>query len=253
MAITLLFVLGFAILSYPSFSEFYNKRISAQSVSDYEIKVEHYDRNVYGKMFEQASLYNSMRGLEENTLVYTDCLNVQNGMMGYIEIPQIGISLPIFHGTSESILQKAVGHLEWTALPTGEVGNHTVLTGHTGLPSARLFTDIDQLGRGDTFQLKILDQVFHYKVTHTNVVEPDEVDLLQADPSKDLVTLLTCTPYGINSHRLLIHGERYTPTEMEEEALVQALGRDFFFIEVAFVTLLSGILLWFFLLKKRRT
>lgn len=143
-----------------------------------------------------------------DTVAYQNCLNLGNGMMGYIEIPKIDVSLPIYHGTTESILQKGVGHLEWSTLPTGELGNNTVLTGHTGLPSAKLFTDVDQLELGDVFLLRILDEVFYYEVSNRSVVEPHEVDKISSTTTKDLVTLVTCTPYGINSHRLLVEAER---------------------------------------------
>ncbi len=207
--------MGIGILAYPTLSEQYNRHLSAQAVANYRQEITENADKDYSQLFAQAIAYNqgltqpkNEDGTNPSGYDYKECLNISNGMMGYIEIPKIAVSLPIYHGTTENVLQKAVGHLDWTSLPTGEIGNHTVLTGHTGLPSATLFTNVDQLVLGDDFQLNILNETFHYQVTEINVVEPHEVDSLTRDPYKELVTLVTCTPYGINSHRLLVQGER---------------------------------------------
>ena len=140
---------------------------------------------------------------------YAGLLNVSgNGVMGIINIPKINVELPIYHGTSEDVLKVGAGHVIGSSLPTGDVGSHAVISGHRGLPSAKLFTDLDQIKEGDTFTLSILDKEFTYTVDSITVVEPHEVDSLQPVEGKDYVTLVTCTPYGINSHRLLIRGER---------------------------------------------
>lgn len=131
-----------------------------------------------------------------------------SGVMGYLEIEKIKLKLPIYHGVSEEALEDGVGHLEGTSLPVGGETTHAVLFGHRGLPSAKLFTDLDQLEAGDTFQITVLDRVLVYEVTQTEVVLPEELNDLAVEPGKDQVTLVTCTPYGVNSHRLLIHGER---------------------------------------------
>ena len=136
--------------------------------------------------------------------------------MGYIEIPTIKLSLPIYHGTEDSVLQIAVGHLDWTSLPAGGESTHCVLSGHRGLPSAKLFTNLDQLVEGDTFVIRVLDEVLTYEVDRILIVEPDDVSALQIEPGKDLCTLVTCTPYGINSHRLLVRGHR---VENQSEAI----------------------------------
>jgi sortase A len=136
--------------------------------------------------------------------------------MGYIEIPKISCSLPIYHGTDEAVLQIAVGHIEGTSLPTGGAGTHTVLSGHRGLPSARLFTDLDQMEPDDLFVIRVLDRVMTYMVDQVLIVLPEEMDGLAIDPGEDYCTLVTCTPYGINSHRLLVRGRRTENVEMEQ-------------------------------------
>lgn len=146
---------------------------------------------------------------EEERAEYESLLNVSgNGIIGYIEIPMIQCSLPIYHGTEESVLQIAVGHIEGSSLPTGGAGTHCVLSGHRGLPSAKLFTDLDQLAEGDTFILRILDETLTYEVDQIRTVEPYELDDLGIEEGKDYCTLVTCTPYGINTHRLLVRGRR---------------------------------------------
>lgn len=143
-------------------------------------------------------------------------------MMGYLIIDKIDVYLPIYHGTSSAVLQKGIGHLEGSYLPTGELGNNTVLTGHTGLPSAELLTYLTDMEVGDTFEVEILNKTFVYQVFNIEVVEPSEIDSLQVIEGKDVVTLVTCTPYGVNSHRLLVQGEQIAVIEADEEADVQA-------------------------------
>ncbi|MFI3141002.1 MAG: class C sortase [Clostridia bacterium] len=153
---------------------------------------------------------------------YQELLNVNDGMMGYLIIDKIDVYLPIYHGTSSAVLQKGIGHLEGSYLPTGELGNNTVLTGHTGLPSAELLTYLTDMEVGDTFEVEILNKTFVYQVFNIEVVEPSEIDSLQVIEGKDVVTLVTCTPYGVNSHRLLVQGEQIAVIEADEEADVQA-------------------------------
>ena len=136
--------------------------------------------------------------------------------MGYIEIPSINVSLPVCHGTSDSVLQIAVGHLSWTSLPVGGESTHCVLSGHRGLPSAKLFTNLDRLVEGDTFVIRVLDEALTYEVDQILIVEPEDITALQIEPGKDLCTLVTCTPYGINSHRLLVRGHRVETAQAEE-------------------------------------
>ena len=185
-------------------------------ISNYDKSLEGLEKKDYEDIWERARVYNTalkevdrqfINGKSEDEH-YLRQLKVDNNMMGYLQIEKIGVSLPIYHGTSENILQVGVGHLEGSELPTGDVGNHTVLTGHRGLPSAKLFTDLDKLIVGDQFTLSILDKQLTYRVGKISIVEPEQVDALHVEPGEDLVTLVTCTPYGINSHRLLIQGVR---------------------------------------------
>ena len=160
---------------------------------------------------------------ETQSRAYSGLLNVDgSGIMGYIEIPKISVSLPIYHGTGEAVLQVGVGHLDWTSLPTGGEGTHTVLSGHRGLPSAKLFTHLDQMEVGDTFQLRILDEVLTYQVDQILIVLPEETSDLVIQKGKDYCTLITCTPYGINTHRLLVRGQRVETTEEVQAVRVTA-------------------------------
>ena len=157
---------------------------------------------------------------EEADEGYMSCLNLTgDGMMGYVEVPKIHVKLPIFHTTDEEVLQTAAGHLEGSSLPVGGEGTHAVISAHRGLPSAALFTDLDRLSEGDCFLLYILDDVLCYKVDQISVVEPEDTSALAAEDGLDLVTLLTCTPYGVNSHRLLVRGHRVPYEEIEDEAV----------------------------------
>lgn len=156
---------------------------------------------------------------EEEDDEYMSCLNLSgNGMMGYVEIPKINVKIPVFHTTDDEVLQKAAGHLEGSSLPIGGKSTHSVISAHRGLPSATLFTDLDKMKEGDHFLLYILDDILCYEVDKVSVVEPEETDGLAVEEGEDLVTLLTCTPYGVNSQRLLVRGHRvpYEETEMEE-------------------------------------
>jgi sortase A len=148
--------------------------------------------------------------------------------MGYVEIPEIAVTLPVYHGTDDAVLQVAVGHLEWTSLPVGGEGTHSVVSGHRGLPSAKLFTDLDKLMVGDLFMFRILDEVITYEVDQILIVEPHEIQNLQIMSGKDLCTLVTCTPYGINSHRLLVRGHR---VENPEESKIVRVTSDAMQIE----------------------
>ena len=173
--------------------------------------------------------------------------------MGYIEIPEISVSLPIYHGTSDSILQVAVGHLEWSSLPVGGEGSHCVLSGHRGLPSAKLFTDLDKIREGDIFLLRVLDEVLTYEVDKITIVEPSQVSDLQIVEGEDLCTLVTCTPYGVNTHRLLVRGHRI---ENIEEARTIRVTADALQIEPLLVAPFAAlplllVLLIILLLPKR--
>ena len=217
--IVLLFILfiGLSLLLYPSVSDYWNSLHQTRAIATYAENVAKLDNNQYDRLWEDARAYNQALGLrsnpyylsEEQKAEYERLLDVSGlGVMGYIEIPEIDVSLPIYHGTEESVLQIAVGHLEWTSLPVGGESTHCVLSGHRGLPSAKLFTNLDKLREGDTFLLRVLDEVLTYEVDQILIVEPQETQALQIVEGEDYCTLVTCTPYGVNTHRLLVRGHR---------------------------------------------
>ena len=213
----LIFLAGFGLLLYPTFSDWWNTIHQSRAVVSYIGSVTDLDNEEYDEMLEEAREYNAQlaRTRTEYTLTdeqleeYNSVLNVSGtGIMGYVDIPSIRVTLPIYHGTDEAVLQTAVGHIESTSLPVGGANTHCVISGHRGLPSARLFTDIDRLTVGDIFTLNVLDEVLTYEVEQILIVEPYDLSGLQIIPGRDLVTLVTCTPYGINTHRLLVRGHR---------------------------------------------
>lgn len=216
LIMVLFFFMGLSVLLYPSISSFYNSRVQSKAIVDYESILKNYDTNQYDEIFNKAAEYNvkvkklahpfSTHASIKN---YNDILNIDGtGMMGYITIEKIKVELPIYHGTSDKVLSKAVGHVEGSTLPIGGVGTHSVLSAHRGLPSSTLFTDLDRLEIGDTFVITVLDREFTYEVDNIVIVNPDKIDNLKIDENEDYVTLMTCTPYGINTHRLLVRGKR---------------------------------------------
>lgn len=220
----LVFLVGLSLLLYPTVSDYWNSLHQSRAIVEYAEQVANLDDERYVKLLADAQSYNESltkkedryEMSDEERAEYESLLNVSgNGIIGYIEIPLIGCSLPIYHGTDESVLQIAVGHIEGTSLPVGGVGSHCVLSGHRGLPSARLFTDLDKLEIGDTFILRVLDEAMTYEVDQILIVLPYEMEALEIDRKEDYCTLVTCTPYGINSHRLLVRGHR---VENQEEA-----------------------------------
>ncbi len=224
MILILILVVGLSLMLYPSFSNWWNEAHQSRAIAAYSQEVSKLDENRYDELWQQAWEYNrSLVGREDAYLLddsqkaeYERLLDVSGmGIMGYIEIPGLKVSLPIYHGTEESVLQVAVGHLEWTSLPVGGESTHCVLSGHRGLPSAKLFTDLDRLVVGDRFRLGVLDQVLTYEVDQILIVEPQDTEALLIEEGKDLCTLVTCTPYGINTHRLLVRGHR---VETEKDA-----------------------------------
>ena len=217
--IILLIVLiaGLSLLLYPSFSDWWNSMHQSRAVASYVEQVATIDKEQYAHLWEAAWNYNeSLVGrsnsyiLDENQKAeYNQILDIGGlGIMGYIEVPAIGVTLPIYHGTDEAVLQIAVGHLEWTSLPVGGESSHCVVSGHRGLPSAKLFTDLDKLVVGDVFIFRVLDEILTYEVDQILIVDPHETEALLIEEGKDLCTMITCTPYGVNSHRLLVRGHR---------------------------------------------
>ena len=215
--LVLIFLLGLSLLLYPAVSDYWNSKHQTRAIAVYSEEVSGLDKEQYQALWADAAAYNaSLRErdnayllTEEQKAAYEQLLNVSGlGIMGYIEIPSIDCSLPIYHGTEESVLQIAIGHLEWSSLPVGGESTHCVLSGHRGLPSAKLFTNLDKLQEGDVFMLRVLDEVLTYEVDQILIVEPQEIAALQIAEGEDLCTLVTCTPYGINTHRLLVRGHR---------------------------------------------
>lgn len=215
--LALLFLAGMSLVLYPTFSDYWNSYHQTQAISSYAEQVADLNAETYAEVWTAAEEYNQTLLERTNAFFLTDeqrerykkNLDVTGlGILGYIEIPEINCSLPIYHGTEESALQIAVGHLEWSSLPVGGENSHCVLSGHRGLPSAKLFSDLDKLEEGDYFILRVLDEVLTYEVDQIRIVEPQEVDTLLVVEGEDLCTLVTCTPYAINTHRLLVRGHR---------------------------------------------
>lgn len=206
--LVLLLAAGLSLLLYPSVSDYWNSLHASRAVTGYAQDVQSLTDDAYDAML-QAARETSYFLSEHQQAEYDGLLDVGGtGIMGYIEIPAINVSLPIYHGTDDNVLQIAAGHISWTSLPVGGESSHCVLSGHRGLPSAKLFTNLDQLVEGDTFTIRVLDEVLTYEVDQILIVEPEDVSALEIIPGRDLCTLVTCTPYGINTHRLLVRGTR---------------------------------------------
>ena len=239
--LTLGFLMGVCILLYPAFSEFWNSKTQSHAITNYESVLENLKPEDYTAIFEQAHTYN--RALYETTFPllhydqvpgYYDTLRLaESDMIGYVKIDRIGVELPIYHGTSEKVLSKGVGHLEGSSLPVGGENTHCVMSAHRGLPNAKLFTDLDRLEKGDTFQIIVLDQVLTYQVDFIKIIEPTEISDLQIIEGGGYCTLFTCTPYGINTHRLLVRGVRI---ETIKEKPVIYVSNEAFQLEPLLVT-----------------
>lgn len=262
--LVLLLLAGVSLLLYPSLSDYWNSMHQTRAIASYAETVSQLDTAQYDEMWKAAQDYNRSLAQRETAFALTDeqkaayesLLDVSGlGVMGYIEIPEIDCSLPIYHGTEESVLQVAVGHLEWSSLPVGGEGTHCVLSGHRGLPSAKLFTNLDKLAVGDTFLLRVLDEVLTYEVDQILIVEPEQVDALGIVPGEDYCTLVTCTPYGINTHRLLVRGHRVENTPEAARMHVTADATQFDPLLVAPVLAIPVLLLLLMILlvpKQRR-
>ncbi|NMM95135.1 class C sortase [Bifidobacterium oedipodis] len=223
-----LLVAGIGLLAYPSVSDWWNRLHQSYAVASYIERADDMTARERERLLEEAHAYNERllesaegnqsarwndllraNGDEEALKRYESVLDITGtGIMGYVTVPKLKVRLPIYHGTDDAVLQIAVGHLPGSSLPVGGVGTHAVVSGHTGLPSARLLTGLDELAEGDTFAFHVLDGTYTYEVDHVSVVLPDELDDLDIVPGKDYATLVTCTPYGVNSHRLLVRGHR---------------------------------------------
>lgn len=216
MLMILFFFIGLLVFFYPTLSNYYNEKNQSRTIYNYENILKNTNQIDFDKVKNDAIEYNKkLSKLKEPLLTYDTLknykklLNINNdGMMGYLTIDKIKVELPIYHTVSETVLNSSVGHLEGTSLPIGGKGTHSVLSAHRGLPSAKLFTELDKLEIGDTFKITILDETHVYKVDKISIVKPNDRNKLKIDKDNDYITLLTCTPYGINTHRLLVRGER---------------------------------------------
>lgn len=262
----IVFVAGLSLLLYPTVSDYINSLHQSRAIASYEDDLLSLPEADYTANWKQAEEYNRrvfadedrLRVTEEETADYESQLNILgNGIMGYIEINSIGVKLPIYHGTSEEVLQVGVGHLVNTSLPVGGESTHCVLSGHRGLPSAKLFTDLDQLVVGDVFVLHTLNQVLAYQVDNISIVEPTDIAVLDIIKGKDYCTLVTCTPYGINSHRLLVRGVRIDYNE-EVISTVQ-VSADAVKVDPSMVApfvatpILLGLFVWLILSTRKNT
>lgn len=239
----LLFVVGLLVFLYPSISNYINSFYQAGAIAEYSHTVDEMGPAQIEEMFKEADAYNkklqSKSSLNfnlnaEEMAEYDSLLNPSNtGMMGFITIDSLNVELPVYHGIEDTVLQRFIGHLPGTSLPTGEIGTHVVLSGHRGLPESKLFTDLDRMKEGDIFSLHVLGRNLAYKVDQIRIVEPREVSDLKIEPNEAYCTLITCTPYGINSHRLLVRGHRVAYPN-QDSILADALRLDPLLLTSAF-------------------
>ena len=262
--LVVLLLAGLSLLLYPTVSDYWNSFHQTRAIASYAETVAELDNTQYDALWEAAQRYNEALARRNSAFIlseaqkkeYESLLDVSGlGVMGYVEIPEINCSLPIYHGTEESVLQIAVGHIEWSSLPVGGESSHCVISGHRGLPSAKLFTNLDKLVVGDTFLFRVLDETLTYEVDQILIVEPQELAALEIEEGRDYCTLVTCTPYGINTHRLLVRGHR---VENAEAARTIRVTADAMQVEPLIVAPVAGIfmllvLLIFLLLPKRKT
>lgn len=220
--LVLIFLIGLSLLLYPTFSDYWNSFRQSKVITDYTDMVDELGEDEYKKILAQAKAYNENLAKRGSNYYMSDAdmeryfenLDITGtGVMGYVEIPLIDVNIPLYHTTEEKYLQVALGHIEWSSLPVGGESSHCVISGHRGLPSAKLFTDLDKLKEGDTFLLHILNETYTYQVDKILIVLPEEVNSLDIVKGEDYCTLVTCTPYGINSHRLLVRGHRVETVE----------------------------------------
>ena len=242
----LIFLVGLSVMLYPSVSDAVNRKHQSRAVAGYAEEVEQLSDADYQTYFDAADAYNRQLNTTSNAFYkpdlvsgYAQTLDISGtGIMGYITIPKISVELPIYHGTDEGVLQVAAGHLEGSSLPVGGAGTHAVISAHRGLPSAKLFTNLDELEVGDRFTITVLNRVLTYEVDQISIVLPTEIDQLLPTEGMDYVTLMTCTPYGINTHRLLVRGKRVETTESQKHIRVAA---DAFRIEPTIVAPILAI------------
>ncbi len=266
IVLVIVFLVGLSVMLYPVISDWWNTKVQSRVVASYQKAVNELDDDTEKKLIERAHDYNEKLARLPMPLIdyeqvsdYYEILDITGtGVMGIINIPQIGVELPIYHGTSEGVLNVAVGHLQGSSLPVGGEGTHAVISAHRGLPSAKLFTDLDKLVEGDEFTITVLKEIYTYEVEEINIVLPDETEKLSILPDRDLVTLMTCTPYGINTHRLLVRARRVGTAYVQEEGAPIKVSPDAVQLDtmevVPFIAILpvGGLLAWWFFGGKKK-
>lgn len=257
-----LMFIGVGLIIYPSVSDYWNSFTQSRVIMSYADSISEMDSDEYERIMSSARQYNEelktkesrWNMTEEEWSRYMSELNVDGaGSMGYITIPKIDIMLPINHSTEEKVLQSAIGHIEGTSLPVGGEGTHCVLSGHRGLPTARLFTDLDKLKEGDTFTLTIMNEMLTYQIDQIRIVEPTDYSLLQFEEGADYCTLLTCTPYGINTQRLLVRGKRIANPNGEAKVVADAIQVEATYVAPFIaVPIIFVLLLWMVIAARAR-
>ena len=245
------FIIGLSVMLYPPISSYWNSKVQSIAVASYSNAVKSLTEEEKDTMLKKADTYNEkLKDVNRPFLNYAEAgdynsiLDISGtGIMGYVTIEKLGVELPIYHGTSEGVLQVAAGHLEGSSLPVGGEGTHSVLSAHRGLPSARLFTNLDKMEAGDTFTVTVLDRKLTYQVDQIKIVEPQEINDFTIEEGKDYCTLMTCTPYGINSHRLLVRGER-----ISQEESGNFVTADGYLVNTSAVAIVVAIILLFWIL-----
>ena len=263
IALVAIFFVGLSVLLYPTISDFWNEKRQSQAIINYDDLIVDLTPEDYSDLFAEADTYNGKirnmaypflnhKNIEEE---YYKTLDINgDGMMGYITIQKIKVQLPIYHGTSDKVLNSAVGHVEGSSLPVGGKSTHAILSAHRGLPSAKLFTNLDKLEEGDIFTIRILDRTITYQVDQVLIVLPHETDSLNIVPGKDFCTLVTCTPYGINTHRMLVRGKRIEKIEEDKviNVITEAYQIDPLLVTPAVAAPMLGILLIILLVKSNK-
>lgn len=262
--LVMILIAGICLMAYPTFSDYWNSFHQTQAIAAYADQVSDMTEEEYEVILDKAAAYNqklAKTGIiwnlsDEGKAEYTETLDITGtGIMGYLSIEKINCNLPIYHGTSEGALQVAVGHIEGTSLPVGGEGSHCVLSGHRGLPTAKLFTDLDQMEIGDTFELHVLSETYTYAVDNILITEPDNVGTLKIEEGEDYCTLVTCTPYGVNTHRLLVRGRRISNESTVNMAHVTADGLQIESVIIAplvAIPVLLILLIWMLIETRQR-
>lgn len=259
-----IFFVGLTVLLYPTISDFWNEKRQSQAIVNYDDLIVDLTPEDYSALFDKADTYNKKirnmafpfmnhKNIKDE---YYDILDVNgDGMMGYITIEKIKVQLPVYHGTSDKVLNSAVGHVEGSSLPVGGKSTHAVLSAHRGLPSAKLFTNLDKVEIGDVFTIRILDRTITYQVDQILIVLPHETDDLNIVPGEDYCTLVTCTPYGINTHRMLVRGTRIENIEPDRviNVITEAYQIDPLLVTPAVAAPILGMLLIWLIIKNKKS